>query len=402
MGSQDTQTLLISDRARRIPTVSEQEPVKSLPSVGESGGMLPLNLKHADTKYFPPPQWSVQGLKELVHGEFEPYTPFRGDPTVLEAVAENVSGFLGVTLDPKSDIVLSAGTQGGLFAAMSVLAQEGEEVAVLDPDYMSTSRTLRFLGCKPRSVPLLKAEGSARIDTEALEQALQQGVKLFMFSNPNNPTGAVFPREVLQEVARLIVEYDAFVIADELYSRLVFDNREFVHLVSLPGMKERCITALGPSKAESMSGFRLGCLIVPAELSNAVESVVGVTSMRAPAYFQPLLAKWLRDDRDLMAKRQQEYEYLRDETVEVLSSNEDIDFLSPQGSSYIFVRLKNTEYTDDQIVEFLWEYAAVKVNPGYEFGQTGYGGFRMCIAQDRNIWRERLQMISDALSKLSI
>lgn len=378
------------------PAVHVQQPDRPFHDPSEKV----LNLKHADTAAFPPPDWALEEFISAASSDFEPYTPFRGDPAVLADVAVNVERFLGVPIDPTENVVLAAGSQGGLFAALAALAERGKPVALLDPDYMSTARVLRFLGAVPAYVPLSRSGGEDQVDLEALENAFINGARLFIFSNPNNPTGILLSDTTLRSIAALVVKYDAFVIVDELYSRLTYDQSPYVHLASLPGMQERCVTALGPSKAESMTGYRLGCMIVPSQLSNAIEDVVGITSMRAPSYAQALLRRWLRDDEELMVQRRSEYQSLRDTTTRAISQLPFATAAKPGGSSYIFVDVSELGLPDDYVAQFLLDFAGVAVNPGYAFGPSGRGSFRMCFAQDPSKWELRLNQMCEALSYL--
>src|SRR5690606_19454375 len=142
---------------------------------------------------------------------------------------------------------------------LSSVVEEGDKVAMMDPDYLTNERMLRYLSAQPIRVPLLWEESQEdTIDFDALEAAFKGGARVFLFSNPNNPTGTVHSPAVIKRLAELAIRYNVFVIADQLYARLVYDNRPFLHLAAVPGMAERTVTLLGPSKTESMSGYRLG------------------------------------------------------------------------------------------------------------------------------------------------
>src|SRR5207249_2954808 len=133
--------------------------------------------------------------------------------------------------------------------------------------------------------------------------AFRGGAKTMLFSNPNNPTGAVLTAANVRAIARLAVRHDVMVIVDELYSRLVYDGRPFAHLIAEDGMRGRCITLVGPSKTESMSGYRVGAAVAPKEIVDRMEDLQGVSALRAPAYAQHVLTRWLSDDHDFVAGR---------------------------------------------------------------------------------------------------
>lgn len=360
-----------------------------------------LNLTCADTHSHPAPDWVPGAFAEGAAGAIPSYTAFRGHQPVLEAVAEHLGAFLGIDIDPTAELLLSAGSQGGLFAVMAALVEPGDRVALLDPDYLSTERTLRFLGADVVHVPLAWQSPTPDIDLDALRDALRDGARLFIFSHPNNPTGSVLPPSTIAAVAELLREYDAYAVVDQLYSRLVYDGRPYTHLAALPGMKDRCITSMGPSKAESMTGYRIGALVLPRSISDAVEDVQAITSIRAPAYSQYVLKGWLHDDMDFMDRRREAYRELRDQTVAALSGLPDVHVQASGGTSYLFVDVSDMGRPDQEVAKHLLRDAHVVVNPGYQFGPRGVGKFRICFAQDPSIWGSYLERMAGALRSLA-
>ena len=173
----------------------------------------------SDTKRFPPPSWAIADLVAAASGGGASYTPYRGDRKVRERVAANVSGFLSVDVDPTRNLLLTPGTQAGLFAALAALVDPDDPVLLVDPDYLASERMLRYLGADVVPIPL-NWEGVDRptIDLDALKVALDLRPRLLLFSHPNNPTGAVFDASVIREVAQLAREADLYVVVDELYA----------------------------------------------------------------------------------------------------------------------------------------------------------------------------------------
>src|SRR5215208_6279963 len=167
------------------------------------------------------------------------------------------------------------------------------------------------------------------IHLDALKVALDLRPRLMLFSHPNNPTGAVFDASVIREVAQLARETDLYVVVDELYARLVYDGQLFQHLIEQEGMQERCVTLLGPSKTESMSGFRLGVAVAPADVADRMEDVLSITALRAPAYAQHALVRWLDEDGEFVAQRVRDYQQLRDETVERINRSGILQVTAP-------------------------------------------------------------------------
>ncbi len=368
-------------------------------SILDTSGQL-LNLTYADTHRFPPPDWAITEFTRAATGQGQTYTPYRGDVGVLAAVAPAISEFLGIAVDPERELVLTPGTQGALFAALAAIVDDGDTVLLPDPDYLSTERTIRFFGGKVELIPLHTGADGARLDLDALAAAMRRGPKAMVFSNPNNPTGFVYDEATLHTIADLAAANDVLLVADQLYSRLVYDGTEFVHLAALPAARGRTVTLLGPSKTESLSGYRLGCLVAPAQLATAVEDVQSVSALRAPAYAQHVLSRWLRDDRDLLATRLKEYQALRDIAVTALGQRPYLDVFASQGSSYLFPRFVGVTIPDQIVATRLLSDAGVIVNPGYQFGPGGIGGFRLCVAQEEEAWQAALERILACLDVL--
>lgn len=351
-----------------------------------------MDLTYADTHRFPPPTWVLPDFTAAASGGGMTYTPYRGDRTVRSTVAESVSAFVGVEVDPDAELILTPGSQAALFLALSAVVEQNDTVALADPDYISDERIIRFLGARVARVPYL--------DLDSVEAAFANGATTLLFSNPNNPTGAVLDPEAIRSIAKLAIEHDATVIVDELYSRLVYDGRPFAHLVAEPGMRDRCVTLLGPSKTESMSGYRVGAAVAPAELIDRMEDLQGVSVLRAPAYAQHVLTRWLSDDHNFVATRIAEYQKLRDHTVETLHASGLVNITPAQGTAYMFPDATAIGADTQAIALALKTEAGLLVNPGYQFGPSGDGHFRICFAQEERAWDGAMDRMLETLRGL--
>lgn len=350
-----------------------------------------VNLTYADTHRFPPPSWSADVFARAAAGAGQTYTPYRGDERVRAELAGTLAAALGVEVDPARNLVVTPGTQGGLFAALAAIVGEGDTVLLPDPDYLSTERTIRFLNGQIETVPLVYNSRGAYLDQEALIRLARRGPRAMVFSNPNNPTGYVYDRDSLELIARLSAEYGITVIVDELYSRLVYDQTPFNHLVALAGDRDRIVTLLGPSKTESLSGYRIGCIVASADISQSIEDIQSITALRAPAYAQHLLAHWIKEDQAYVANRIQEYQALRDIAYKSLSSTGYFDVYLPRGTSYIFPTITRGNPSGQLVARHLLEDSRLIINPGYQFGRRSANSFRLCFAQDQRILEQSLQ-----------
>ncbi|GAA4323301.1 pyridoxal phosphate-dependent aminotransferase [Pigmentiphaga soli] len=360
-----------------------------------------VDLTYADTVRFPPPGWAIESFTAAATRGGLTYTPYRGDAGVRARVAGNVARFLGMPVAAEGELILTPGSQAALYVALASLVERGDKVALVDPDYLTSHRMLRYFGAEVVSIPLWweNAE-SATLDLDALESAFRSGVRLFLFSNPNNPTGTVHGPDTVARIAALALQHGAFVVADELYSRLVYDGRPFCHIASLDGMKERTVTLLGPSKTESMSGYRLGAAVAPAPILQRMEDVQSVAALRAPAYAQHTLVHWLADDRELVAERIGQYQALRDTAVRRFQRSEVLRVVPSGGTSYLFPKVVGVAASDQEIALRLQNDAGVIINPGYQSGARGTGHFRICFAQEEQLFARKLDDIVGVLERM--
>ena len=358
-----------------------------------------LDITYADTHRFPPPDYAIKAFTEAAAGAGMTYTPYRGDAGVRHEVAANVSRFLGLDLDPDAEVILTPGTQAGLYTALASIVEPGDRVIIPDPDYITSERSARYFDADYVSVPLVWEPGlSPRLDLEALKNAVHAGAKLLMFSHPNNPTGAVFEPGHVAEIADVVRDSDTLVLVDELYSRLVYDGAPFAHFACEPGMRERTITTLGPSKTESLSGYRLGVAIGPPEIVRRMEDVMGVAALRAPAYAQHVLSHWLVEDEEYVASRIPEYQALRDRTIQALGTIPGVHVRPAGGSAYLFPDVSGLRASDQEVALAMKTRAGLVINPGYQFGARGRGHFRLCFAQEESAWDRALERLGDVLA----
>ena len=296
-----------------------------------------IDLTGADTHRFPPPSWVVSDFVTAATGGGATYTPARGDRSVREIVAGSISSFLGFPVSGDQNLILTPGTQAGLFTALSALLDPGDTVLLPDPDYLLTERICRFFGAQVQRVRLdMDNEGNARLDLDQLEELMSRNPRVLVFSNPNNPSGAVYTQSQLDEVARLAEHHGVFILADEPYSRLVYDGRTATHIAHDERVRKHSLTLLGPSKTESMSGYRVGTAVGPSWLVDRMSDILYVSAIRCPAYAQHTLTRWLAEDHDFVANRISEYQTLRDITVTALDQMPGVHVGRPGGTSYVF------------------------------------------------------------------
>ncbi len=357
-----------------------------------------LDSTHFDTVQFPPPEYAVELFSNAARDGALAYTGYRGHPEVLSVVAANVSQFLGVPVDPERNIALLPGTQGALFATLSARVNRGDRLVVMDPDYLFTARIARFLEADVAYAPLVLNDGRYEPDLDLIETEFRDnGAKHLVFSHPNNPTGAVYSKDVIAEMARLAVKYSVNVVADELYSRLIYDGTPFPHIAAEEGAFELTATLLGPSKTESLSGYRLGVVVGPDALMKSVENTLSITALRAPAYAQHVLKGWLGPDEDWLKDRIAEFAKLREFTINRLRDVPWMKIYPQAGTAYLWADVKALGLTDLEVGKTLARDAGILISPGYQFGPGSSGHFRICYAREAEGWKVALDRMINAL-----
>jgi aspartate/methionine/tyrosine aminotransferase len=381
------------DGAAELP-LSGREADLELRLDGAAHGLI--DTTHFDVTRFPPPDWALPAFVGAAESGAAAYTAYRGGPDVRGRCADAISGLLGVDVDPARNLILTTGTQGGLFAVLSALVDAGDRVALTDPEYLFAERILRFLGAEVVRIPL-NAGGDPGVDLQRLEDAAIGGIRLFLTSNPNNPTGTVYSSETVKEIARLAATHDFLVVVDELYCRLVYDETPFTHLAGEPEMNTRTVTLLGGSKTESLTGYRIGAVVADAEIIDAVEQVIAFSALRAPAYSQHVLTGWLHEDDEFVRERVLQLRIMQRHATERLRSITGISVEPGAGTAYLWPDVSGLGLTSLDAGRLFYD-AGVVVSPGYQFGPSGKTRFRMCFAQGEARLDAALDRITAALT----
>src|SRR5690348_17724499 len=184
-------------------------------------------------------------------------------------LAGKLAAFTGRPVSSERELIITPGTQGALFLAIGATVTAGDRVAIVRPDYFANRKLVEFLGAEIASVRLdyLGHTDRAGLDLNHLEDVLKSGVRTFLFSNPNNPAGVIYSSGEISGIAELSTKYAATVIVDELYSRLLYSGQTYTHLrAAAAANPDKVVTIMGPSKTESLSGYRLGVAFGPADL----------------------------------------------------------------------------------------------------------------------------------------
>ena len=326
------------------------------------------------------------------------YTSNYGIPALRKEIAKWETEHHGVQYDA-DEVLVTVGVGEATYASMAAFLEDGDEVLVPNPVWLNYIHVPSSLGAVPVTYNL-KEENNYQIDMEELASKITDRTKMIVIVNPSNPTGGVLSRETLEKLSQLAIKNDLLVVADEIYSQLVYDDTKHVSIASFPGMKERTITLGGFSKAYSMTGWRLGYMCAPRGIIAACVRVHQYTITCASSFVQEAAVTALRDCADDVEAMRQEYQRRKDYAVKALNEIDGISCNDPQGAFYIFVNVKSLDMSSMEVAEYFLEEAKVAMVPGSAFGSEGEGYLRLSYACSYEDLQEAIRRIKDAVEKL--
>ncbi len=314
---------------------------------------------------FEPPKEILERLQEVSHEDFHQYSITWGAQNTREALAEKESHYMGIPIDPDSEVVITCGGTEAMMAAMMTICNPGDKVAIFSPFYENYGADTILSGAKPIYIPLVPPEFN--FDPEVLEHAFKDGAKALVLCNPSNPSGKVFSLEEMQTIADIIKRYDAYVVTDEVYEHIIYAPNKMVYMAALPGMKERTIVTGSLSKTYSITGWRLGYTIAPPEITDRIRKVHDFLTVGAAAPLQEAVVTGLRFPQEYYDKLQEKYTHKRELFCDGLAEA-GLRFQRPEGAYYVMADISEWGYDSDlQFCYDLAEKVGVGAVPGSSF-----------------------------------
>lgn len=305
------------------------------------------------------------------------YTSNMGLIELREALAEYTRGAYGAEYDPESEILVTVGVSEALDLAVRAVTEPGDDILYHEPSFVSYAPVIIFAHGNARAVATRREEGF-RLKRKDLEAALTDKSKAVILNYPTNPTGAVLPREDVEEIAAFATEHNLLVISDEIYSELTFEDEHF-SIAALPGMKERTILLSGFSKAWAMTGFRIGYACAIPELTEAMMKIHQYTMMCAPVLAQKAAVEALREGAEDVAYMRSEYEKRRNFICAAFDEM-GVPCDRPDGAFYAFPYIGEFGLTSRDFSLRLLDEENVACVPGTAFGPSGEGYLRCSFA----------------------
>jgi len=385
----------LSKRVKEIkpsPTLSLDAKAKELISKGED--IISFGAGEPD---FPSPDEACEWGKRAIDQGKTKYTAVDGIPELKKAVAKRFEDFFGVKYDTK-EIIVTPGAKMAIYEALFSLVDEGDEVIILSPYWVSYPDMVKMVGGIPKFVET-KPENNFEPNPDDIANAISSRTKVLILNFPCNPTGAVASPDVFKEIAKIVSKKDIFVISDEIYGTLVYDG-VFESLARF--LKEKTLVIWGMSKTYSMTGWRIGFALGPEKIISAMRKVQSQTTSNPTTISQYASLGALEEETQNFVKETTEKFKQRRDLIFNLLCELGIKCVKPRGAFYIFPDvsefLGGKVKTTDELSDFLLENYKVLVIPGSGFGAEGF--IRLSFALSEEKIKEGVKRIKEGLSSL--
>ncbi|MBQ8184480.1 MAG: pyridoxal phosphate-dependent aminotransferase [Lachnospiraceae bacterium] len=388
-----------------MPTLSDRvqiftdSVIRRMTRISDEVGAINLSQGFPD---FPPPKELLDRLKEVAQEGPHQYPVTFGAPNFRAALAKKQSKQVGREIDPEQEVIVTCGGTEAMMCAMMTICNPGDKVAIFSPFYENYGADTILSGADPIYIPLVPP--TYDFDLNLIEDAFKQGAKALVVCNPNNPCGKVFTRDELMAIGQLAIKYDAYIVTDEVYEHMVYAPNEHICIASLPGMWEHTITCNSLSKTYSITGWRLGWIIGPADFMECAKKVHDFLTIAAPA---PLMEAAIAG----LTMPESYYEELRESYTEkrnfFLAGLDRVGLKHnvPQGSYFVMVDISEflelpqfAGFSDLKFCEWMIRNIGVAAVPGSSFFREPVNHLiRLHFARSR----ETLEEAINRLGKMS-
>ena len=334
-----------------------------------------VHFEHGEPDFSTPQHIVDAAQAAMMRGDTH-YGPNPGLPELREAISQKLVKENRIPISGPEEVLVVSGTQEAMFLTALAFLGIGDEALVLDPYYPAYFEETLLAGAKPVPVPL-SAENSYQIDAEHLEKFVTPKTKILWFSTPVNPTGHLFSRRDLEAIAAVAERNDLLVFADEIYEKLVYEGAEHMSIGSLPGMRERVITANGFSKSYAMTGWRVGYVAGNRRFVDQMSKLHYYTVLCSSTIAQRAALAAITGPQDCVRDMLQEYAKRRAIVLNALHEISGLSFVTPYGAFYVFPNISAFNTNDEAVAETLIKQYGVATVPGSGFGEAGRSHLRI-------------------------
>ncbi len=362
--------------------------------VSEMKGVISLGVGEPD---FDTP-WHIrdEGIYALEQGKTF-YTSNAGLKELREEICNYLNRTQGIEYNPLNEVLVTVGGSEAIDIGLRAMINPGDEVIIPQPAYVSYYPCALLAGAKPVIIDL-KSENEFRLKAEELLNAITSKTKVLILPFPNNPTGAIMERKDLEQIAKVCVEKDIYVMSDEIYSALTYKGKH-VSIASIEGMKERTILINGFSKAYAMTGWRLGYACGPAEIIKQMTKIHQFAIMCAPTTSQYAAVEALKNGDDDVRLMRGAYNQRRRFLMNAFKEM-NLPCFEPYGAFYVFPCIKEFGMTSEEFATKFLEEERVAAVPGSAFGDTGEGFLRISYAYSIENLKEAMIRLYRFVNKL--
>lgn len=370
--------------------------IRRMTRISDEYGAINLSQGFPD---FDPPAEILDALARVAHEGPHQYSITFGAENFREALARKQSRAIGREIDPEKEIVVTCGGTESMMCAVMTICNPGDKIIVFSPFYENYGADAILSGAEPIYVPLVPPE--YHFDLSLVEEGFRQGAKGIIVCNPSNPCGKVFTREELMGIGQLALQYDAFVITDEVYEHMVYAPNHHVCMASLPGMYEHTITCNSLSKTYSITGWRLGYLIGPEEVVEGAKKVHDFLTVGAPAPLQEAAVVGLNFPQSYYDNLLETYTRKRQHFLDGLDRI-GLKHNVPQGTYFVLVDIQEfldlpqfAGYTDLEFCEWMIREIGVAAVPGSSFFREPVNNLiRLHFAREESTIDEAIRRLS--------
>lgn len=350
---------------------------------------------------FDTPQHICDAAIDAINAGFTRYTTASGIPELKEAICKKLKKDNGLEYT-NENIIVGTGAKQPLFNAFLTLCEEGDEVLVPAPFWVSYSEMVKVTDATPVYIECSE-ENDFKLNMDDLENAITENTKCMIFNSPGNPTGTVYTEEELREIAELAVKYDFYVISDEIYEKLIYDDNEHISIASFnEEIKERTVVINGVSKAYAMTGWRLGYAAANKDIIIAMNKIQGHSTSNPTSFVQKGALAALEGSEESVIAMREQFDKRRNFMVETINNIDNISCRKPGGAFYVMMNIKDLLGKEvkgkviNNSMDFaihLLETSHVATVPGVAFGMEGF--VRLSYANSMDNIKEGLKRIAE-------
>lgn len=385
----------LTDRLKKVNpslTLAITSKAKKLKSEGHDIVSLAAGEPDFDT-----PDFIKSAAIEAINKGFTKYTPTTGIPELKQIICEKFKKDNKIDYQPKQ-VAVSCGAKHSIFNAIFSLIAAGDEVLIPSPYWVSYPEMVILAEGKPSFITTL-ANNNFKMTIEELERHINSKTKMLILNSPSNPTGSVYSKAELEEIAKVCVAKKIFVISDEIYEKLIYDNLKQISIASLnEDIYDLALTVNGLSKAFSMTGWRIGYLAGPPDIVEAISKLQDHSTSNPTSFCQKAAVAALNAPSDFTENMRREFQKRRDFAITKLKQIKKINFILPQGAFYIFCDISKIGLDSTTFANRLLEEASVAVIPGGGFGRDDY--IRISFATSIEQIEEGINRINEWINKL--